>query len=178
MVGNPFGIVMKLTFVLTFASALALLVPGQSIAGALDDAPFRLVVPSGEWQIDDSRSQPMGKDVFLVATISKTNALLRSVVIKAGLTNASASSFEEFCAGIRDTFANPAVEKISETNTLFLGFKAKRFIYQVTQGAQTTYNETTVFLANDKGWGIACVGPLDQKGEIKKILGFYRKKAG
>ena len=118
----------------------------------------------------------MGTNVFLAATISNTNTLLKSVVVKAVLKKTS--SLDEFCAGIRDSFSNPAVKKISEADTTFLGFKARTFTYQVTQGDQTTYNETTVFVAEGKGWSIACIGRPDQKDEIKKIIGFYRKKAG
>jgi len=155
---------------------VAMLVPWLLCAGTLDDAPFRVVVPGSEWQIEDSTAQPMGTNVFLAATISNTNTLLKSVVVKAVLKKTS--SLDEFCAGIRDSFSNPAVKKISEADTTFLGFKARTFTYQVTQGDQTTYNETTVFVAEGKGWSIACIGRPDQKDEIKKIIGFYRKKAG
>lgn len=120
----------------------------------------------------------MGKDVFLAATISNTNTLLKSVIIKTVLKKASDSSLDELCAGIRDSFANPALKKISEADRTFLGYKAKTFTYQVTQGDQTTYNEATVFVAAGKGWTIACVGRPNQKDEIKKIITFYRKKAG
>ncbi|MEY2428310.1 MAG: hypothetical protein QOJ40_1195 [Verrucomicrobiota bacterium] len=119
----------------------------------------------------------MGKDVFLVATISNTNPLLKSLVIKAVLKEPSESSLGELWSGMRDTLANPAVKKLSEADTTFLGHKAKTFAYQITQGAQITYNEATLFVADGKGWTIACVGPPDQKEEIKKIIGFYRKKA-
>ena len=119
----------------------------------------------------------MGKDVFLAATISNTNTLLKSVVIKTVLKKTSASSLNELSAGIRDSFANPSVKKISETDATFLGHKAKKFVYQVTQGDQITYNEATVFVADGKGWTIACVGRPDQKDEIKKLITFYRKKA-
>src|SRR5262245_41915632 len=162
----------------TLPLVAALLGPRLLTAGTLDDAPFRVAAPSAEWQIDDSTAQPMGQDVFLVATISNTNKPLKSVVMKAVLKKLSASSLDELCAGIRDSFANPAVKKISEADTTFLGHKAKTFTYQVTQGGQTTYNEATVFVADGKGWTIAVVGPPDQKDEIKKIRNFYQKKSG
>jgi hypothetical protein len=155
-----------------------MLIPSLLCAGTLDDAPFRVVVPDGGWQIDDSTAQPAGKDVFLAATISNTNTLLKSIVIETVLKKPSDSSLDELCAGMRDSFSNPAVKKISEADTKFLGHKAKVFTYQVTQGGQTTYNEATVFVANGKGWSIACIGRPGQKAEIKKILGFYQKKAG
>jgi hypothetical protein len=165
----------QFTFVLTVA--VTLLFPRWLWAGTLDDAPFRVVVPDGGWQVEDSVAQPMGKDVFLAATISNTNTHLKSVVMKAVLKKASGSSLDELCAGIRDSFANPAVKKISEMDTTFLGYKAKAFTYEITQGGQTTYNEATAFVADGNGWTIACVGRPEQKNEIKKILGFYRKKA-
>jgi len=163
--------------ILALSSAIALLAARPAAAGTLDAAPFRVVPASSEWTIDDAKAQPMGEDVFLVATVSNTRTMLKSVVFEAVLKEASASSLDELCAGMRDSFANPAVKKISEADAIFLGQKAKRFIYEVTQGGQTTYNEATVFIADGKGWTIACVGRSDQKDEIKKIIGFYQKKA-
>ena len=156
--------------------AVALLGPRLLFAGTLDDAPFRVIVPSTGWQIDDATAQPMGGDVFLVATISNTNTLLKSVVIKSVLAKTSDSSLDDLCAGIKDTFANPAVRKISEASTVFLGYKARTFAYEVTQGGQTTYNVAIVFVADGKGWTIAFVGRPEQKDEIKKVIGFYQKK--
>jgi hypothetical protein len=152
--------------------------PRLLCAGTLDDAPFRFVAPGPGWRIEDSTAQPMGQDVFLAASISNTNTLLKSVVIKTVLHKASDSSLDELCAGMRDSFANPAVKKISEAGTTFLGYKARTFAYQVTQGDQITYNEATVIVAGGKGWTIGCVGRLEQKDEIKKIISFYRKKTG
>ena len=146
-------------------------------AGTLDDAPFRVVVPSADWQIEDSTAQPLGKDVFLAATISNTNTHLKSVVIKTLLAKQTDSSLDELCAGIRDTFSNPAVKEISETNLLFLGYHAKAFTYLITQGSQTIYNHAIVFVADGKGWTIAFVGRPEQKDDIKKIIVFYRSRA-
>ena len=70
----------RLIFIITLG--IALLNPPLLRAGTLADAPFRFVGPSAGWQINDSTAQPMGKDVFLVATISNTNAPLKSVIIK------------------------------------------------------------------------------------------------
>jgi hypothetical protein len=165
-------------FIFTLSLIFALFSSRLLYAGTLDDAPFRIVVPNTGWQIQDSTAQPMGKDVFLAATISNTNTLLKSVVVKAVLAKESDSSLEKLCAGIRDSFANPAVKKISEADVTFLGYKATKFIYQITQGSQTTYNEATVFIANGNGWTIVCTGPSDQKDEIKKIITYYRKKTG
>ena len=146
-------------------------------AGTLDDAPFRVVVPSADWQLEDSTAQPLGKDVFLAATISNTNTHLKSVVIKTLLAKQTDSSLDELCAGIRDTFSNPAVKEISETNMLFLGYHAKAFTYLITQGSQPIYNHAIVFVADGKGWTIAFVGRPEQKDDIKKIIVFYRSRA-
>lgn len=164
--------------IFTLSLGFALLTHGLASAGTLDDAPFRIVVPKAGWKVEDSTAQPMGKGVFLVATISNTNTLLKSVVIKTDSGKTTDSSLEEFCAGIRSSFANPAVKEISEASTTFLGFKGRTFTYQITQGGQTTYNEATVFIADGKGWTIVCVGRTEQKDEIKKIISFYQKKAG
>ncbi len=120
----------------------------------------------------------MGDNVFLAATISNTNTLLKSVVIKTILAKPTDTSLDELCAGIRDTFSNPAVKEIAETDVIFLGSHAKAFTYLITQGNQTIYNQAIVFVADGKGWTIAFVGRPEQKDEIKKIIGFYQKKAG
>jgi hypothetical protein len=163
-------------FIFALLSAV-LFVPHLVCAGTLDDAPFRVVVPSADWQIEDSTAQPMGKDVFLAATISNTNTLLKSVVIKTVLAKQTDSSLDELCAGIRDTFSNPVVKEISEGDVMFLGYHAKAFTYLITQGSQTTYNQAIIFVADGKGWTIAFVGRPEQKDEIKKIIGFYRRRA-
>jgi len=158
--------------------AVALVGPQLLRAGGLVEAPFRIVVPGPEWQISDSATQSMDGGVSLVATISNTNTLLKSIVIKNVLAKPSATSLDELCAGINDTFANPAVLKISEAKTTFLGYPARTFAYQVTQGGQTTYNVAILFVAEGKGWTIAFVGRPDQKEDIKKAIKFYQKKAG
>jgi hypothetical protein len=142
----------------------------------LDDAPFRIVVPNHEWIVDDATAQPLGRDVFLVATITHTNTQAKSVIIKAIMERPSATALEDLSAGIRATFANPAVKKISETDTKFIGLKAKTFAYQIGEGAQATYNEATVFVDGNVSWTIACVGRPEQKEEVKKIISFYQKK--
>ena len=175
---SPLIVMKRSRFMFAIPLVLVLLTPRLLSAGTLDDAPFRVVVPASGWKVEDFIAQAMGKDVFLSATISNTNTLLKSVIIKTVLKKASDSSLDELCSGMRDSFANPAVKKISEADTTFLGYKVRTFTYQVTQGDQTNYNEATVFVAYGKGWTIACVGRPDQKDEIKKIIGFFRKKAG
>lgn len=164
-------------FIYTVAAAITLLIPRLLCAGTLDDAPFRVVVPGDEWQIEDSEAKHLGRDVYLAATITKSNTPLRSVVLKAVLKKTSASPLDEFCAGIRDSLANPAVKKISESNTTFVGHMAKKFVYEVTQDGQITYNQATLFVADGIGWTIACVGRADQKNEIDKMISIYHKKA-
>ena len=117
----------------------------------------------------------MGEDVFLVATISNTNSGLKSVIIKSVLKKPSKSALDELAAGIRDSLADQAV-KTSEIDSTFLGYKARVFKYHVTQGGSSSYNEATLFVTDGRGWTIACVGPADKKDEVKKIIGFYRKK--
>ncbi len=164
---------------LSFRLVVAVVVTVASVhtfAGTLDDAPFRVVVPNGDWKVDDSASQDFGKNVFLVATISKTNTLLKSAVVKGLIKKITKLSLEEYASGIRDSMANPAVKKISEVETTFLGYKAKKFIYEL-KGDQTTYNEAIVFISEKAGWTILGTGPAEQKGEIKQIFDFYQKKA-
>ncbi len=133
--------------------------------------------PDGNLMIQ--KPNQCGATSFLLPPSATLNTLLKSVVIKNVLAKVSDSSLDELCAGINDTFANPIVRKISEANTIFLGYKARRFAYEITQGGQATYNVTIVFVADGKGWTIACVGrPEEQKDEIQKIIGFYQKKAG
>lgn len=159
---------------LTLTFALTLL-PVFLFAGSMDDAPFRLVLPVKEWQLDDN-ARFMGKDVAIVATVTHTNSGIRSVVVKTALRKVTPTALEDMSLGIRDSLENPAVKKISETNTNFLGYKAKLFVYEATQSGRTTYNETTIFVAGKLGWSIACVGPVNQKANIKRVIGFYQKK--
>ena len=118
----------------------------------------------------------MSQDVFLVATISHTNSGLKSVIIRAVLKKPAKSALDELAAGIRDSLARQGV-KASEADSTFLGYKARIFKYQIPQGGSSSYNEATLFVADGRGWTIACVGPADKKDEVKKIIGFYRKKA-
>src|SRR5664280_434129 len=138
-----------------------------TVAGTLDNAPFRVVLPSKDWKLNDSTAQEMGKDVYLVASVTSTNTKSKSVIIKADSKESPASEFEGLCAGIRDSFSNPAVKKLSDEETTFLGYKARRFTYEVNGN---TYNEAVVFVAGNTGWTIASVGLLDKKDEIKNLF--------
>ena len=153
---------------------IAMATPCLLVAGTLDDAPFRVVVPNNDWKLDDSTAQPMGKDVFLVATAINAKAGLKSVVIKAvNLKESPDSALEGLCAGMRDTLSNPAVKKISDAETIFLGRKARKFTYEIAQGDRMVYNEAIVFIVQNIGWTIACVGRAEQKDEIKQLFAFY-----
>jgi len=152
---------------------LSFLAATLAAAGTLDDAPFRVVLPNNSWVLNDSTTQDMGKNVFLVASITSTNTQSKSVIIKAEIENPSASSLDEFSAGIRGQLSNPIVKKLSEEQTVFLGFKAIHFTYLVNG---TSYNEAVVFVAGKTGWTIAGTGLLDQKNEIKKLFSFYKNK--
>ena len=156
-------------------SVISILVLGlfTAIAGTLDSAPFRIVLPGASWTLNDSTAQNMGKGVKLVASITSTNTQSKSIIIKTDIEGSPASPLEEICAGIRDQFSNPIVKKLSDEETTFLGYKARRFTYEVNG---TSYNEAIVFVAGNTGWTIACVGLLDQKTEIKNLLTFYQKK--
>ncbi|HEX7571302.1 MAG TPA: hypothetical protein VF492_12440 [Verrucomicrobiae bacterium] len=144
-----------------------------TFASTLDNAPFQIVLPSNDWKLNDSSAQNMGKDVFLVASITSTKTQSKSVVIKADSKESPASELEGLCAGIRDSFSNPAVKKLSDEETSFLGYKARHFTYEVNGN---TYNEAIVFVSGKAGWTIACTGLLEQKSEIQKLLTFYQKK--
>lgn len=147
--------------------------PSLLPTGTLDDAPFYVVVPNYEWKIEDSKLRPMGNNVFLAAIVSNTNTLLKSVILKGVLKEASDSALDQMCAGINDSFANKGVKKISETGKMFLGRKAREFAYEVTQGGRTTYNEAIVFVDGKIDWTIFCSGSADHKEEIHKIFTFY-----
>ena len=170
-------VTMKTSLLILAYFSTVLFFPRLACAGTLDDAPFRVIVPGAGWQIEDSTAQPMGKDVFLAATISKTNTHLKSVIIKTLLAKQTESALDELCAGIRDTLANPVVKRISETDVTFLGYAAKAFTYVVTQGSQSTYNQAIIFVAEGKGWTIALVGRPEQKDEIKKMTDFFSEKS-
>jgi hypothetical protein len=145
------------------------------VASTLENAPFKISLPSNDWKLADSTAQDMGRGVTLVAILTKTNSSLKSVIIKAIETGPPVSALDGLCAGIRDSFANPAVKTISDQDTTFLGYKARRFTYEVNQNGQTTYNEAIVFVAGNTGWTIATAGLSGQKSEVDEIFTFYQK---
>ena len=166
---------MKNTFV-KLSVAVALIAASFSVvAGTLENEPFKISLPNNDWKLVESIAQEMGHNVSLVASITKTNSPLKSVIIKTTLEGSPTSALDGLSAGIRNSFANPAVKKLSDEETIFLGYKARRFTYEVNQNNQTTYNEAIVFVAGNAGWTIAGVGLADQKDEVKKIFTFYLK---
>ena len=165
---------MKNTFVKLTVTVALIAASFSVVAGTLENAPFKISLPNNDWKLADSVAQEMGHNVSLVASITKTNSPLKSVIIKT-LEESPTTALDELSAGIRDSFANPAVKKLSDEATVFLGYKARRFTYEVTQNNQTTYNEAIVFVAGNAGWTIAGVGLAGQRDEVKKIFTFYLK---
>jgi hypothetical protein len=151
---------------------LSILAATLAIAGTLDNAPFRIVLPNNSWKLNDSAAQDMGKNVFLVASITSTNTQSKSVIVKTVLDKVAASSLDELSTGMRDSFSNPIVKKLSDEPTTFLGFKARRFTYEVNG---TSYNEAVVFVNGNTGWTIMCSGLLGQKVEVENLFTFLAK---
>jgi hypothetical protein len=150
---------------------MAMLGTPAAWAGTLDNAPFRVVLPDGNWKLDDSAAREMGKDVYLVASITGTNLQLKSVVIRAD-NDGKDSDLDETCAGMRDQLSTPAVKTLTDEATTFLGCKARHFVYEING---TVYNEAVVFQVGKAAWTIACVGPLAQKTAVVNMLTFYQK---
>lgn len=167
---------MKNTFAKLSVGVALIAASFSVVAGTLEGAPFKISLPNNDWKLADSVAQEMGHNVFLVASITKTNSPLKSAIIKTTLDGSPTSALDGLSAGIRDSFANPAVKKLSDEETTFLGYKARRFAYEITQNNQTTYNEAIVFVAGHTGWTIACVGLTGQMAEVKKIFTFYLKR--
>src|SRR5262245_28349862 len=115
-------------------------------AGTLDDAPFKFVTTNSDWVIDDAKAQPMGKGVFLVATLSNTVTTVKSVVIKTELETAQTNALEEVSAGMRDSLGDPAAKGVFISDTTFLGYKAKTLTCENRIGPFVTYNHVTFFV--------------------------------
>ncbi len=166
---------MKSTFVKLSAVVALIAASFSAVAGTLEGAPFKISLPNNDWRLADSVAQEMGHNVFLVASITKTNSPLKSVIIKMILDGPPTTALDELSAGIRDSFANPALKKLSDEATVFLGYKARRFTYEATRNNQTTYNEVIVFVVGNTGWSISGLGLAGQKDEVGKIFAFYMK---
>ncbi len=163
-----------------FALALAAVVlacsPLLARAGALDDAPFRVVVPDASWKVDAAAPKTMGQGVLLVATLSNPQARLKSFVLRETLQAPTNNALQELASGIRASFSKRKVQELAATDTPFLGFPAKNIAYEMAHGAQTNYNATTVFIADGAGWTITCIGFPEHSNEVQHIFSFYRPK--
>lgn len=160
---------------LGMAVMLTMFRPAVAGAGTLSDAPFHVVLPGADWKLDDSKTRPMGKAVSLVATINNQREHIRSFVLRETLQPPADKALDELSAGIRDSFTKRNVKKISESDAAFLGFPAKTFTYEVIREGQTNFNATTVFVAGESGWTIACVGRAGQSNEVQEALSFYQR---
>lgn len=146
------------------------------IAGTLDNAPFRIVLPNKDWKLSDSVAQPKGDDVYLMATVINTNTGLISWIAKADIKKTATNAFDEFCGGMRDSFSKNHVKVLSDEETLFLGYKARRFSCQPKQANnQITYNETIVFVVDNTGWTIGSVGWPHQSNEVRQSFEMFQK---
>ena len=164
------------TFPLTLLTMALLAIPRPMCAGTLDDAPFRIVVPNSDWQIDDSTAQPMGNGIVVVATFVNTNAGLKSVILKTGFKKRGASALDEFYEGMREGLTNSALKKPLEEATTIVGHKARRFTFQTIYEGEVIHREATLFVIDGNGWAIISIGRLEDQDETKKIIGFVQKK--
>jgi hypothetical protein len=144
----------------------------SAVAGPLDDAPFKIVLPSQGWTLDTTVMQAV-PGVSLVATVTKTGTTLKSVVVKTTLPSSGTAA--EYFTGIEESLSNPALKNVTKADATFLGLKAKHLTYEVDRGGQTVYSDTMVFVSGNVGWGITSIGLLSQKDEINQTLTFYQK---
>src|SRR5687767_7884361 len=91
---------------LSFIIAANMCLP--SLAGTLDNAPFRIALPDADWKLDDSEPQQVGKDVFIAASFVNEKKELKSVVFTGQVK--PFPKLDQICEGIRDSFSNPAVK--------------------------------------------------------------------
>ena len=163
------------TLILTIIAAAAVTLPLR--AGNLDNAPFQIIAPNGDWKLDEATSKQIAKDAFLVASLKNPKAQLISVVIRVGPFPPSASSLDNSCAGFRGSLKNPAVKMIADTEATYFGCKGRFFAYEATgQAGQTTYSETVMFNIGDTGWTVTSYGPSVQKEAVKQMITFFRNK--
>jgi hypothetical protein len=167
---------MKMRIRYVLAAVVIAVAPLVARAGGLDDAPFRVKVPDGDWKVDAAAPKTMGQGVLLVATVSNPRTHLKSFVLRETLQPPSDKALEELGGGIRASFTKRNVKVVADTATPFLGHDAKNFAYEMVHGTQTNYNATTVFVAAGAGWTITCVGRPEQSNEVQRIFSFYRTK--
>ena len=165
---------MKSLFAKLLVAAAATMAGFSAMAGTLDHAPFKIVLPAG-WKLADTTAQNMGHDVYLLAAMTKTNSSLKSLVVKTIVNGSSPTAMNDLANGMRDSLANPIVTHLSDQTTVFLGFKARLFTYELTANHQSTYNEVVVFAVGNDGWTIAGAGQAGQQAEVQKIFTYYHK---
>lgn len=155
--------------------AVLSLMPAQ--AGSLDNAPFQLAAPAGaDWKLDDTYPQQIGGGMVLAASLTNDKQHLKSLVVT-GPIKLTPTALDELCAGIRGSFSNPIVKKLSDAPATFLGYKAQALAYEVTPvGAPGTYNEARIFLVGSTAWVISVIGPVTQKDAVKQVLALYRPR--
>ena len=162
----------------SFRILLALILTAlPAAAGTTDKRLNKFSVPAGPWLLVDSPSKTSAPRLApLRATLAQTNSTLRAIVIRTGLDGVTASSMKDLLAGIRESLTRPDVKNLAEEDVTFVGIKArKRFTYEVTSNGTTVYSDTIVFISGRDGWTVDCVGPLDRKDEVKKMLGCFHK---
>lgn len=163
----------KILALVSFVATLPWM-PAQ--AGTLDNAPFQLAAPSAEWQLDDAFPQVIGGGMVLAASLTNEKQHLKSVVVT-GPVKLTPTALDELCAGLRNSFSNPIVKKLSDEPATFLGYKAQALAYEVTPpGAAGTYNEARIFLVGKTAWVISVIGPVTQKAAVKQMLTLYRPR--
>jgi len=163
----------KILALMSFLAALSWM-PAR--AGTLDSAPFQLAAPSGDWKLDDAFPQQLGGGMVLAASLTNEKQQLKSVVVT-GPIKLTPTALDELCAGIRNSFSNPIVKKLSDEPATFLGYKAQALAYEVTPpGAAATYNEARIFLVGNTAWVISVIGPVTQKAAVKQMLTVYRPR--
>jgi hypothetical protein len=166
---------MKSMFTKLLVAVVAILTGFSAVAGTLDSAPFKIVLPAG-WKLADTTAQKMGDDVYLLAAMGKTNSTLKSLVVKTVVDGSSPKALDDLANGMRTTLINPMVSHLSDQAVTFLGYKARRFAYELTANNQSTYNEVLVFAVGNDGWTIAAAGQAGQQKEVEQIFTYYQRR--
>ena len=159
-----------------------IITPFTLLAGTLDNAPFIITLPSADWKLSDSTSQKINQDILLVATFVNNRSDLESHVCTTRCQPVPFNPFlpstlDKLCADVnRDMLVKSAYKKISETDTTFVGIKAKALAYEWTQDGGAYYEQGVVFIVGNTGWIITFSGPAAQKEALKQMITFYRPK--
>ena len=154
-----------------FPAVLALSAP----AGTLEDAPFRLTLPAGDWQFEGT--DPIrDRSINLVRIAYATNSTgLRTLVMRHELQETTGDPLEQLAGTMYTTLTTNQV-KVTMTATNFVGHPARLLVYEMTIPNETAYTEAILLVTGDAGWTIAAMGPAGREAEIKQILSFYSTK--